>query len=102
MIRPPRSSPLFPSPPLSGSPALDRGGGERPEPLPACVVSPRPSRDEGRGAGGDDRRRRAHPRPPPLTSPRRRKGSEERRGGEEGRSRWAPDHLKKKKENNDV
>src|SRR2546430_17658153 len=23
--------------------------------------------------------------------------SEERRGGEEGRSRWAPDHLKKKK-----
>src|SRR2546429_8108280 len=25
--------------------------------------------------------------------------SEERRVGEEGRSRWAPDHLKKKKEN---
>src|SRR2546430_13818839 len=25
------------------------------------------------------------------------KRSEERRGGEEGRSRWAPDHLKKKK-----
>src|SRR2546430_17333871 len=26
--------------------------------------------------------------------------SEERRVGEEGRSRWAPDHLKKKKEDN--
>src|SRR5256885_16226774 len=24
------------------------------------------------------------------------RGSEERRGGEEGRSRWSPDHLKKK------
>src|SRR5256884_7456646 len=28
--------------------------------------------------------------------------SEERRGGEEGRSRWGPDHLKKKKEEEDV
>src|SRR5256886_14212054 len=33
-------------------------------------------------------------RPPPPPSPRR---SEEGRVGEEGRSRWAPDHLKKKK-----
>src|SRR5207247_812395 len=54
-----------------GPPALDGGGGERPEPLPACVVSPRPSRDEGRGAGGDDRRRRAHPRRPRLAPLRR-------------------------------
>ena len=32
----------------------------------------------------------AQPATPPL-------GSEERRVGEEGRTRWAPDHLKKKK-----
>src|SRR2546430_15015759 len=37
---------------------------------------------------------------PPKRRPARQSsmaGSEEGRGGEEGRSRWAPDHLKKKK-----
>src|SRR5260221_14665367 len=33
----------------------------------------------------------------PLVSKRSGVRSEERRVGEEGRSRWAPDHLKKKK-----
>src|SRR2546430_15760681 len=40
-----------------------------------------------------------------LSAAMRRRGlarSGERRGGEEGRSRWAPDHLKKKKKKSKV
>src|SRR3712207_9211391 len=39
---------------------------------------------------------RMPPRMPPPRPPRMPPNSGERRGGEEGRTRWAPDHLKKK------
>src|SRR3989442_14377065 len=40
---------------------------------------------------------KAHPYGFPIIGWREGIRSEERRGGEEGRSRWSPDHLKKKK-----
>src|SRR3712207_9333462 len=62
--------------------------------LPICPRRPAPA------AVGTRRRPRwpgpARPRAPPAGPGR----SGERRGGEEGRSRGAPDHLKKKKKAN--
>src|SRR5437773_2253033 len=72
-------------------PALARRGGEWPEPLPARVVPPRPSRDEDRGAGGDDRRRCADPRRPRLAPVRRRRAPDRAHGvGARGRPRVVP------------
>src|SRR5256886_10389727 len=48
-------------------------------------------------AGRGDWRERAHALLGEATRLAERARSEERRVGEEGRSRWAPDHLKKKK-----
>src|SRR2546428_11761144 len=68
--------------------------------LPPCATG------RGSGAGGPDARpclrsgsncfARTYRAPGSRVLRRR---SEERRGGEEGRSRGAPDHLKKKKKN---
>src|SRR2546430_15045688 len=55
--------------------------------------SPSAPRCYGNSSGSKTRQRRSRLAPQGWTQ-----RSEERRGGEEGRSRWAPDHLKKKKE----
>src|SRR5256886_15459432 len=67
--------------------------------------APTPPRPSMRPPSRRGRNRRSPPAPttPPFWRRRRKRApsarSGERRVGEEGRSRWAPDHLKKKKEN---
>src|SRR2546430_15460532 len=101
MIRRPPRSTLFPyttlfrsrpSRPHERARGDPRGGGAAPV--------------AARAVAGEERRRHGGPHPgaprprarrhEPIERPR----SEERRVGEEGRSRWAADHLKKKKRNN--
>src|SRR5256885_6180831 len=71
---------------LPGATALRSG--------PSWPRSSSPSALRRRGSGGRPRRSPRRRRPSPRARAAR---SEERRVGEEGRSRGAPDHLKKKK-----